>query len=116
LHCGFGAGCRLGFPHDCLRPRGQTITRKSATTTYNLPLATRLIALTLHITNSIEFIFPLRFCPKGQLIFWAVFQTNSPSLKQHICKPDEKIGLQKSCFFLPALLSMFGISKKKYYF
>ena len=20
LHCGVGAGCRLGFPHDCLRP------------------------------------------------------------------------------------------------
>ena len=27
LHCGVGAGCRLGFPHDCLRPRGQESSR-----------------------------------------------------------------------------------------
>jgi len=27
LHCGAGAACRLGFPHDCHRPRGRTITR-----------------------------------------------------------------------------------------
>jgi len=42
LHCGVGAGCRFGFPHDCLRPGGRTITRKSATTTYNLPLTASL--------------------------------------------------------------------------
>jgi hypothetical protein len=45
-----------------------------------------------------EFIFPPLFCPIGQLMFKAVSQTNSPRLKQHFCKPDEKIGLQKSCF------------------
>jgi len=39
-------------------------------------------------------IFPSRFAPDGRIRV-----NNTQPAKQHICKPDEKIGLQKSCFF-----------------
>ena len=41
------------------------------------------------------FNFPLPlFAPEGRIRV-----NNTQPTKQHICKPDEKIGFQKSCFF-----------------